>query len=215
MNTIVPFGYLIGSDNVEYDFTDLRKDKTFVLNNKQRAEEPSASCTKDLQSLSDTEFIDKYMRILENYLELKYIIESRFKSFMFNSFNDDFKCKITTSWLTKLNQGDSIELHRHQNCYYSGLLYYGEEYNESSAHLYLQNPINLEGYYKFPMHNYNLMHTDFPLVPSTGALYFFPSRLQHFSRSHIGNTRYSLAFNIVPTASFISGDSSFNYEWIK
>ena len=42
MNVIVPFGYYVGADVINYDFKDLRKDDRISLNRLQRLKHPDA-----------------------------------------------------------------------------------------------------------------------------------------------------------------------------
>tara|TARA_R100000152_G_C6771013_1_gene197401 strand:+ start:1375 stop:2046 length:672 start_codon:yes stop_codon:yes gene_type:complete len=214
MNSIIPFGYHIGHDKLDYNFRDLRKDNNVSLNASQRLRYPDDPMSIDLHTLSNEELTDKYLRILEKYPELKALIESRFNMFAYKMLAYDYKFKISTSWLTRLDPGDHIDNHRHHNCYYSGLLYYGKNYN-NAAPLILENPISKTTDYNFPTREHNIMMHDFTLQLFTGALYFFPSGIRHFTTINQGETRQSLAFNIVPTVPIYSGDSSFNYEWVR
>ena len=111
------------------------------------------------------------------------------------------EAKIVTSWINTLKDGDSIDLHRHTNCFYSGVLYFGEHYNKDSSKLWLINPL------KNTLHNYipkwynpdkrNSTQDDIYIEPYTGALYFFPSNIYHEANIHKGSDRSCLAFNFV------------------
>ena len=213
---MIPFGYCVGVDHIDYDFKHLRKETDFTLNNQQAARQAPAKQVMDHEMMSGEDFSNKYLRILEKHPRLRDLIEARFNMFMYRIHNFDYKFKITTSWIVKLYDGDVIQPHNHNNCYYSGILYYGKDYPKNSAELMLRNPIEDTMRNVFPKveDNFNVMKNDFPVVPSTGALYFWPSQILHYSAPHEGEPRYSCPFNLVPTAAVFAGDSSQNYKWI-
>ncbi len=217
MRQIIPFGYCIGVDHIDYDFKHLRKEKDFTLNTMQamRSSAPTR-CVVDHENMNGEQFAKKYLRILEKHPRLRDLIESRFNMFMYRIHNFDYKFKITTSWIVQLNDGDQVQPHNHNNCYYSGILYYGERYPNGSTELILRNPIEDTMRNVFPKveDNLNHMKNDFPVIPETGALYFWPSQIIHYSAPHQGEPRYSLPFNLVPTHPMYCGDSAQNLAWI-
>ena len=217
MIQIIPFGYYVGIDHIDYDFKHLRKEKDFTFSTQQamRLSSPPQNFL-DQKIMNGEDFSNKYLRILEKHPRLRDLIEARFNMFMYRIHNFDYKFKITTSWIVQLNDGDQVLPHNHNNCYYSGILYYGEKYPKGSTQLILRNPIEESMRNVFPTveDNINHMKNDFPVIPETGALYFWASQIVHYSAPHQGEPRYSLPFNFVPTHPLYSGDSSQNLKWI-
>ena len=220
MKILVPFGYYVGNDVIdprEYDFTDLRNEENISLNGIQRDLYPQSKHVKDWQTLPEDQYTKKYTRILaeEKHHRLRDIIEAKFNMMMYSLLgNQDYKFKITTSWITRLNKGDRIHDHRHHNCYYSGILYFGEDYTDA-ANLTLRNPIASNSYIHFSAEdNGNMMHSDFTLNAYTGGLYFWPAQFEHSTGVNNADNRSSLAFNLVPTQTIYAADSSFSVDWI-
>ena len=160
------------------------------------------------------------MRILESYPQIKKVLLDAFLSFasevmMLKNVNFD----ITTSWLTKMEKGDSSPLHLHANSFWSGVYYYGEEYEQASPIEFehpLINHIKDYGFYIQPdgMNEYNTLKTG--MYPQKNQLILFPSYLKHRICEHKSDkTRYSLAFNIVPIGGYGYGDSQYNTEWFN
>ena len=222
MRVLVPFGYYVGNDVIdprEYDFTDLRNEENISLNSIQRDSYPDSTYVNDLQNLPPAEYVEKYTRILakDKHHRLRDIIEAKFNMMMYSLLgNHDYKFKITTSWITRLNKGDEIQAHRHHNCYYSGVLYFGEDYTDA-ANLTLRNPIATNSYIHFStaQDNGNMMHGDFTINAYTGGLYFWPSQFEHSTGVSRVNNRSSLAFNLVPTQAIYSADSSLSVDWLS
>jgi len=220
MKVIVPFGYYVGADVIaphEYDFTDLRNEEKISFNPSQRALYPQSQQAHDWDNLLPHEYCKKYKRLLaeDKYHSLRDLIEAKFNMLMYSLLGSDYKFKITTSWAARLGQGEKIQEHRHLNCYYSGILYYGEDYTNATT-LTLTNPIASQSSIRFSEHDQiqNLMNSDYDLTPHTGALYFWPSEFKHWTGVNQSENRYSLAFNFVPTQAIYNGDSSFNLDWI-
>ena len=216
----IPFGYRLADTTLEYDFTELRKDTRHIYQSLEGNED--TGYVKDRETLSETRYTEKYYRVLEQHIDLKHNILDIFHLFAKNTYGD-YRFKITTSWLPLIKEGESIQVHRHANCFYSGLLYYGEEYGEESARLRLVNPLANE----LP----NTLNTgrddniemnglvctteqNVYLRPFTGGLYFFPANIWHNSGPHIGPPRYSLAFNIAVDDVLLNADSSYDPKWL-
>tara|TARA_Y100000114_G_scaffold109301_1_gene102749 strand:- start:407 stop:1075 length:669 start_codon:yes stop_codon:yes gene_type:complete len=215
MNTIVPFGYYTAADIINYDFKELRQDDRFSLNRAQRMRYPDAPHTVDMKSKSTDFITEKYLRILENYPTLRDLLEAKFNMFAYKMIGKDYKFKITTSWLTRLDTGDCIHPHSHHNCFYSGILYYGKDYSDAIP-LTLTNPLlnTVANVYAENSGEHNLMWHNYTLQPFPGALYFWPSHIQHYSELHTGESRFSLAFNFAATEDAYLMDSSFKREWV-
>ena len=199
LNIHKPFSYRIASTQIDYDFTELRKDKRFVG--------VSPKNINDNTKYTEQEFVEKYFRILESYPDLKKQILDAFHVFSSNVYGQK-KFDISTSWLNELLDGEHISPHNHTNCVFSGVLYH-DTYDEKCAVLNLRNPIDIGN------DLFCEQEVEAQLRPYTGGLYIFPSQIWHSSSMHLGAPRYSLAFNFVLTEPVYNYDSSFDYSWIK
>ncbi len=221
MKQHVPFGYVIGEGTIDdYDFTDLQNDPHITLGFDQRDNPQFQELARRYLNTEVRSLTQETLRILENYPDLKGIIESSFNLFLYDVYGYDYKCKITTSWLTHLTKGDKIHPHNHNNCFYSGILYFGEYYDKKT-NLTLINPIphNM----RYLLDNRSLEEgrdpcvqvDNYELKPFTGAMYFWPSQIWHATVPlQADEVRKSLAFNFVPTENIYAGDSSLYTEWI-
>ena len=202
MNIFQAFSIFFHVCDVNYEFTELKKDYRYAQ-------------SVDQKKHGTGTYHDDKNRILENYPELKELLELKFDNFFRTLYGVDCKNKITTSWIVKLEKGEEIHRHKHKNCQWSGVLYYGE-YDNNSCSLMFENPLpNL-----FTFHHETegdcSAYSDIAIPPKTGQVVFFPAFLNHYSQPHNTNLpRQSLAFNLVPTTNMISGDSNFNYEWLS
>ena len=164
-------------------------------------------------------FHNKYYRILEDYKDLRDLITYNFNLFLDNT-QGNIRTKISTSWITKLVEGEKNLKHRHSQCFYSGVLYFDEEYEEGAAELELQNPI--------PAHHETIIPHHYPraqedknnktvdniyIKPKTGLFLFFPSLCVHGTNDHVGKPRRSLAFNFVFDEAVYNFDSTYNPAW--
>jgi len=211
LNISTPFAYYIGSNQLNSDFTELRKDPRTVWVSDQKSYNPDY--TKDLTT---EEYHEMFFRVLESYPALKAEITECFNWFL-NQLYGQVEGKIVTSWINTLEDGDRIGLHRHTNCFYSGILYFGEHYNEDSTQLCLVNPLQHTLYNHIPKYYYGSKHNktqdNIYLKPFTGALYFFPSNVFHEAGIHKGANRSSLAFNCVIDSNIWGNDSSQIAKW--
>ena len=114
--------------------------------------------------------------------------------------------RITTSWFTKSIKGQSAETHNHNNCMYSGVLYL--QTDENTGNIQLCDYENKR--YQLMSTEQNIFNcTSYSFSPTAGMLIFFPSEVWHsvdMNKSNI--TRYSMAFNLVPTGKLGNVDSS-------
>tara|TARA_R100000149_G_scaffold65047_1_gene38373 strand:- start:87 stop:746 length:660 start_codon:yes stop_codon:yes gene_type:complete len=217
LNIITPFAYYVGQGELEdFNFTDLRKDKriTWAPGQSKRSE-----YEKEMTDLPLDHFHNKYFRILEYHTKLRDVLTYNFNLFLENTYGNILG-KISTSWLTCLEEGDRIEPHRHSNCFYSGILYFDEEYGEDAARLQIENPIAklhesvIPRHYNVTKENANNKSSDdITFRPFKGAYYFFPSTCWHNTGPHVGNPRKSLAFNFVIDSPIYNLDSTYNPKW--
>lgn len=210
-----PFAYYLGHGILdEIDFTDIRNDERIVWTPNQKK---GTDFIKEADTLGLEKFHQKYYRILESYIDLRDNITDKFNLFLKNTYGD-ITAKITSSWLTCLeDEGDEIITHRHANCFYSGILYFDEEYDKETVHLELRNPLTnivetmVPPWYREDSHCKavdNIM-----LIPDKGAYFFFPAICYHGTEPHKGKKRKSLAFNFAIDRQVWSHDSSYVPEW--
>ena len=121
--------------------------------------------------------------------------------------NTEFK--ISTSWISKTPPGGFSNFHTHANSFMSGILYF-DEYDDNSGPLELAS-------FNFPENSFQLVPTEFneynsqeyTIYPSKNLLILFPSYLYHrIGTNNSSETRYSLAFNIVPSGTIGMHDST-------
>jgi uncharacterized protein (TIGR02466 family) len=157
----------------------------------------------------------KTLRVLEDYPVLKDKILDKFFDYVSAIGYASLNCVITTSWFTRLEKGHAVDAHRHQNCLYSGLLYFDDDYSEAPP-LEFHNPFTAFTSYNISEDNSNGFNGNFALPPSKGLLTFFPSYLAHsVSATTSDKPRKSMAFNLHPTGFIGTGDSTLNTRWLS
>jgi len=107
------------------------------------------------------------------------------------------KFEITTSWFTKSITGQSSNSHNHNNCMYSAVLYL--QTSENCGNIIFTSSDDKR--YNLVKNDYNLYNsTEWGVKPVDGLLVIFPSEVHHsITENKSDTTRYSLAFNLVPT----------------
>lgn len=187
VDIIQRFSIPIGVEIIEEDLSELRSCKKFTQGTPQG--------TKGSWN------------VLEDYPFSKAVILNHYTSFM-RSLGHTHNFQITTSWITRNNKGDRVQLHSHYNCYWSGVFYFGD-YDDNSGRLDLWNPIaalnrihlNAEG---------DPTTDHMSIAPATNLLVLFPAYIQHqVDGIQSDLTRYSLAFNFMPIGEFGWNDSKF------
>ena len=145
-----------------------------------------SSATNSLYVLEDKKF--KFLKD-ELLKEIK-LFASDVMSYS-NNFN------ITTSWFTKTEPGQGSSAHNHNNCMVSGVLYL--QTKENCGNISFQNYDNKR--YKLQLKGLNLFNSpEWQIEPKDGLLLLFPSEVYHnVLKNNSDTTRYSLAFNLVPT----------------
>lgn len=129
---------------------------------------------------------------------------SLFVGEVMNSFGFDEYC-IFRSWITKIDVGQRSDYHTHINSFYSGVLYF----QDNSSPLILRHPfpfcthVSLSDKFKHHNTDENLYYE-----PKAGEIIMFPSYLYHsVSFNNENYSRYSMAFNVVPTGTYGNYDS--------
>ena len=171
------------------------------------------------QFINNPNWYDTYKfsnRALEKYPKTKQILLNVFKEFAHDSLGMDHELDISTSWFTKMDKGDYCAMHKHRNCFWSGVYYYDDEYlDEDQGYLEFADPVwNIGDFYiKYNRKNkLNLMNCYFK--PESKMLILFPSFIDHGVTEYKGNgVRHSLALNFVPTSEYGHGDSTNNFSW--
>ena len=147
----------------------------------------------NISSATDSLYVleDKRFKFLKDEL-LKEI-----KEFTMGTMGYSNKFDITTSWFTKTEPGQGSKTHNHNNCMISGVLYL--QTKENCGNISFQNYDNKR--YKLQLKGLNLFNSpEWQIEPKDGLLLLFPSEVYHnVLKNNSDTTRYSLAFNLVPT----------------
>ena len=149
-------------------------------------------------------------RILEKYPKVKKTLLEKYKKFAKEQLNYTENFEISTSWMTKIETGGQCQTHYHKNSFYSGVYYFDEYEENKGGQLEFQTPLmNLPDFYLTPK-EWNFLNTNvIEITPVKNLLVLFPSYLFHRVLLYQGTSiRRSLSFNIVPTGSYGTGDSS-------
>jgi len=177
----------------------------------------SGEINKEL-NVNNISFISNNVNILEikKFNFLKKILLKEFYTFknnILNYTNNDFE--ITTSWIALSNKEQKSNLHNHQNCMYSGILYLQTDTNSGDIIFDDMRDIRLKLY----CNSYNIYNSkSWKITPTNGMLIFFPSEVHHKILKNNSNTeRYSLAFNLMPTGKIgiENSDSFMNLKILK
>ena len=128
---------------------------------------------------------------------LKDELMKAFYSFASDVMRYSNKFEITTSWFTKSIPGQSSNSHNHNNCMFSAVLYL--QTSENCGNIVFTDSIDKR--YKLEKNSYNLFNSpEWNITPKDGLLLMFPSEVYHkIAENKSDTTRYSLAFNVVPT----------------
>ena len=120
------------------------------------------------------------------------------------------KIKMTTSWLTSIKPNTTPIMHRHSNCWFSGVYYFQDSpYSGLEFKNPIERDIDLVNYGSETMPG-SLMN--WTLQPKKNMLVIFPSYLHHrIMKNTFNEVRHSLAFNIMPDGIIGQNDSTFVY----
>ena len=183
----------------EYDFSTAGNEYTH-----SEGIDNANSLTKNLYVLNDKRF--KF---------LKDKIMEEFYKFSREEMKYPNKFEITTSWFTKAEKNQNCQYHLHNNCMITGTLYL--QTNENSGDIIFGSFGNKR--YKLKIDDYNLYNsTEWKIRPADGLLVMFPSEVHHMLQENKSDTtRYSLAFNLVPTGLIgnIDTDSHMKIKLVK
>lgn len=201
--SILPlFPTTLGAVTISEDLSKLDKVKEFEYTDITSDESVNSFKTEDNQILSN---FPKEKEILLSYF-------SNFKNDILALNDNEFA--ISSSWATRVEQNGFCQLHDHKNSYYSGVLYLDDI--ESGGDILFQNPINTGSFLLNPVEWNTFNFETYQLTAKKNLLLLFPSYLKHRINKYLGtDSRYSIAFNIVPIGKFGRGDSIVNYQLIK
>lgn len=148
---------------------------------------------------------EQELSFLKNILMDEFnVFKNDILKYQFNNF------KLTTSWIAKNNPGEASNYHNHNNSMFSGIFYINTD-KDCGA-------ISFEDYspkrFQLKMSEYNYYNSpEFKFLPYNGLLIIFPSEMYHKILTNNSNiTRYSLAFNLVPTG--MLGYENSDSQWL-
>ena len=164
-----------------------------------------------LKSFEFNEFIPhtyatSSFKVLDFFPSIQSLIIEKFNHFKNTTLllnSTDFK--ISSSWGTKIEPNGRSGAHNHRNSFYSGILYW-EDFKD--VKLVLED-FYKSGFFIIPdkWNDKNYLH--FYLETLKNNLFFFPSEIYHsVTTNTTSQTRYSLAFNIMPVGTIGRADSS-------
>ena len=190
---------------LDYDFNKLKEFKKFSLhsaNNKvaNQIQEVFNPAEPDFYILDKVPEIKKYLtNVVRDLLNTQY------------GYQDTFV--INTSWLTKMVPSAQGQKHDHIGQTFSAVLYF-DEYKILSSNLTLFSPLNKINRWGLKNHPENpATWKDYIVTPKKNLLIVFPSYLDHqIGWNESQDTRYSLAFNILPLNTYNGHDSQVNMK---
>ena len=149
-----------------------------------RPDNTQASSNKNVLELN--EFKD----LKEDIMKYVYDYTHNLLKYTYNDFY------ITRSWFTKSVKGEYANLHNHNNCLFSGVLYIQTDENTGGIVFSDMTNDRLE----LEASEYNILNSkSHTIIPKAGLLIIFPSETYHkILENNSDLTRISLAFNIYP-----------------
>tara|TARA_B100000085_G_scaffold272474_1_gene286955 strand:- start:124 stop:735 length:612 start_codon:yes stop_codon:yes gene_type:complete len=193
------FGIPIFEYNIKEDTSDLLSYQGGVSNSKN----------------SQSAISSHLFEVLEEYKNIKKIFTDFFNDFAYHELGIDSKFMISTSWITHTETGQDSNIHDHKNCFFSGVYYFDDRYDEDAGKLVFNNPIKKFTSFSFDYITVNPLNKNaIQITPKPKKLVLFPSYLDHYvSIHHSKIERKSLAFNFVPIGDYGVVDSSFKQSW--
>jgi hypothetical protein len=212
----------IGEDRLDHKYCKiLQKETSSILAVSQREQQDP----KKLALYDQSKW-----RVLENYPEIKDILEDKFSDFAADlgignyvkdgSKHEDWtptraRYQITTSWITDLKEGDYVQIHSHKNNEWSGIVYFDDDYTDQPS-LTFKNPLRIFSSYS-PERPAIGLSTDWERYPEPQLILFWQSYLEHGVDFVVRSDkpRRSLAFNIMPVGPYGEADSSMDTRWLN
>jgi uncharacterized protein (TIGR02466 family) len=164
---------------------------------------------------SNWSYTSSDVRLLKKYPRIEKILLNKFKEVAKENLYYENDFIISTSWMSRTEPGGYSQMHMHKNSFYSGV-YYFNEYDEDSSALEFETPLTSYPDFQLIPTEFNVMNSNsWRIWPQKNLLVLFPSFVRHGVLENRSNeTRYSLAFNIVPTGHYGEGDSAYDVGWI-
>ena len=101
--------------------------------------------------------------------------------------------KISMSWFNVLQKGQSVNLHRHEVSILSAAYYVKSD--KDSAGLNFRSPIDPYRMHEFFVQNTEKKKKNVEVPCEQGALYLFPSWLEHYTNQNQTDKRITISFN--------------------
>lgn len=110
---------------------------------------------------------------------------------------------ITNSWITKTNKGSYHQIHSHQNCIFSGVIYVNASPDMGNLYFYGKPGFLADFNFEYEYEDYNIYNCSSWYIPvKTGTIIIFPSGVKHgTSENSVDETRYVIGFN-----AFVKGE---------
>ncbi len=190
---------VIGINKIELDYNKILK---FIEN----IEFEITECSKEGNSFC---FISKNQNIFEQLPFLKKEIYIQVKHYLQNVMKLKMNFQFTTSWATKTLPNGYSQKHSHSNSFLSGVYYpIGSKY--FNIKFYKKN--NFWSIQTIEDNNLNVTWYGLTIAENS-ILILFPSHLKHSIEKNLSNeTRYSIAFNILPLGEIGNNDSKINFK---
>ena len=154
-------------------------------------------------------YMSKNHNVLESVSYLKNEIYNNIKNYLNNIMKLKMDFQFTTSWATKTLPNGCSQKHLHSNSFLSGVYYPIGDKNFSIKFYKKSSFWNIE---KLEVNNLNADWYVINIVEN-GILILFPSDLEHSIEKNLSNqTRYSIAFNILPLGEIGYNDSKINFK---
>lgn len=161
---------------------------------------------------SSVGYTSKNMKILDSLylLSIKENIKNQLHLYLkeYMAVNDDLDFRFEQSWIYKLENGERVGPHMHENSLISGV-YYIKLPNDKDTLTFVKSPLynnvfnpTIKVGYK-EINKVNVENFNLDVVP--GDLVLFPSHLLHQTLNSTSSLRYSLSFNLFPRGK-TSGD---------
>ena len=200
MNVFGLFPIPIGVDFIDYkESIDFSKIKWKKINDIQE---------EDL-IIKKSKVSENY-NILDEYLDLKNLIEKSIDSYIKEVLSLDREFQIVSSWFTKTEKNCDSNFHQHSNSWLSACFYF-----DTGSPIRFKRQASTFNDTSFESYNlYNSLIWDIPTEKN--RLLIFPSQIEHkILKNESNKTRYSLALNILPKGNFGGGDSQFIWPSFK
>lgn len=149
-------------------------------------------------NLSSTE--NKNILELPQFKELKNTIQKIVEKYARDELRiqEQTQFEIINSWVLKLEKGQNAQTHNHNNCIFSGCLYF--DVGDDPANVVFVRPQHLEIFpgidYRFDDYNIFNSHSWY-FKPYDNMIILFPSHIPHHTEKNPNDyVRYSLAFDV-------------------